>query len=88
MISNSGVHRNTINNILCFKDLERAKLSNSLKKATRIAKYVFANSLIASASLESVTKVGIFFFAEQSISRFKNLFSMTMLRSTNYSGWI
>ena len=47
---------------LVFKDLERAKLSNSLKKATRIARYVFANNFIASASLESVTKVGIFLF--------------------------
>ena len=56
-----------------FKFLARAKLSNSLKKATRIAKKVFEKSFIDSASVEVVNKIFSGSRSDIAIRIFENL---------------
>ena len=55
-----------------FKPLNSAYVSSSLKKLTRNARYVFANSFTASASVEFVSKTATSFFIAPSSNNFEN----------------
>lgn len=56
-----------------FNPFDSAYVSNSLKYATRKAKYVLANNLTASASVVSINKVGISSLIAPSCKRLANL---------------